>query len=365
MINWLFYVAYAIFLLLLGVSLYLFRVKKINLKKRELENHINNLTDQLQKVKKELEELNIVAGVTDNTVVIADSEGNFEWVNESFTELSGFTLEQLVSESGENFLTASTNPHAKECIRKCISDKSRVTYESIFKKRDGNEIWTRIIITPVLDDEGNIKKLVALYSDISKIRETEKKLSEQEDQLAEAKLKMEKMVTLDGLTGIANFRRFEKFFYEEWKRAERAARPISVILIDVDLFKMFNETYGFQTGDECLKKVAKILKESVNRPTDLVARYGGEEFVMVLAETDSNGALTIAEKVRKKVEELKMVHEKSDISNYITISIGCATTIPTQGIDPSSLINAADNALYNSKRNGRNQTTTVAPSYLI
>ena len=151
---------------------------------------------------------------------------------------------------------------------------------------------------------------------------------------------------MDGLTGVANHRRFVEFLNHEWRRALRNSKPISMILIDVDFFKLYNDTYGHQSGDSCLKRIAEILNKRINRPTDMVARYGGEEFVIILSETDLKGALIIAEDVREMVEGLQMIHERSSVSDYVTISLGCAMVVPREGSDPAMLINSADGALY-------------------
>jgi len=134
-----------------------------------------------------------------------------------------------------------------------------------------------------------------------------------------------------------------------------------MIMIDVDFFKLYNDTYGHQMGDECLKSLAKVLDESVNRPGDIVARYGGEEFVLVLSETNIHGAEALAEKVRSNIESLGIDHETSGVSDHVTICLGCASTVPTKDMEPSMLITAADKALYKSKQDGRNRVTTNHP----
>ena len=187
--------------------------------------------------------------------------------------------------------------------------------------------------------------------------ELESLVEERTYQLEEANQKLEKLATMDGLTGISNYRRFDQFFAIEWKRAVRNATPISVILIDVDFFKLYNDTYGHQNGDECLKKIAKKTDDTCNRPGDLVARYGGEEFVVVLSDTAEDGAMKIAEKLRQGVEAMEIPHSASNVSDYVTISLGCSTTIPEIADDSSMLIRSADEALYLSKQNGRNLVT--------
>ena len=168
---------------------------------------------------------------------------------------------------------------------------------------------------------------------------------------------------MDDLTGIANHRRFIEFFDLEWRRSQRNARPISIILVDVDFFKLYNDTYGHQAGDKCLKNIAETMDKIIKRPGDLVARYGGEEFVIVLSETSSEGAEIIAENLRIQIENLKIDHKKSSVAKHVTISLGCATVIPDQESNSSILIKAADEALYRSKKGGRNRLTVTSPSF--
>ncbi|MBD2483551.1 AAA-like domain-containing protein [Planktothrix sp. FACHB-1365] len=168
------------------------------------------------------------------------------------------------------------------------------------------------------------------------------------------------LVYVDPLTEIANRRQFDHCIDIEWKRMMREIAPLSLILCDIDYFKIYNDTYGHQMGDECLKKVAQSIRNVVQRPGDLVARYGGEEFVIILPRTDATGALYIAEAVRENLKTLALPFDTEQLPNrpapIVTISIGVASTIP--GVDTNdigSLFLAADEALYESKRNGRDQ----------
>ena len=154
------------------------------------------------------------------------------------------------------------------------------------------------------------------------------------------------MATMDGLTGIANRRRFDLFLEQEWSRSMRAQAPLSLILMDIDFFKPFNDNYGHAEGDECLKKVAQALASCMTRTTDLVARYGGEEFVCVLPETDATGAVKLGEELRKSVSDLKYPHEHSKANDHVTISLGAITVIPELDKKLEDLIPSADKNLY-------------------
>lgn len=179
-------------------------------------------------------------------------------------------------------------------------------------------------------------------------------LQESQERLASANRTLQKLSSLDGLTGISNRRRFDEVLKQEWQRAKRHGTTISLILMDIDFFKLYNDHYGHQGGDDCLKKVARVLENSLRRESDMVARYGGEEFVVILPETDDAGAMSVAEAMRSKLQEQKIPHQKSKVNEYVSISLGVATTIPPRDGEPESLIAAADQALYKAKEEGRN-----------
>lgn len=170
---------------------------------------------------------------------------------------------------------------------------------------------------------------------------------------------LQRMSLIDGLTGIPNRRHFNELLEREWRRAVRSAEPFSLILIDIDFFKLFNDKYGHLAGDDCLKKVGSAIAASVKRPGDLVARYGGEEFACVLSSTGAAGASALAEEMRKEVIELRIPHGLSKASEYVTLSLGVATLIPIPGLKPDMLIKEADNMLYKAKENGRNRVEHI------
>lgn len=159
----------------------------------------------------------------------------------------------------------------------------------------------------------------------------------------------------DGLTGIANRRYFDEFLEREWERAKRDKKTIALLMVDIDFFKSYNDTYGHIAGDACLKLLAKGLEAMPKRSIDIVARYGGEEFVVVLPDTNQLGAAVVGEKVRCAVEELNIEHKGSSISERVTVSVGIAVMMPDYDAIPATIIAAADAALYQSKRQGRNR----------
>lgn len=178
-------------------------------------------------------------------------------------------------------------------------------------------------------------------------------------QLEAANQQLNCLATLDGLTQLANRRRFDQYLEQEWRRLTRESQPLSLILCDVDFFKLYNDTYGHLAGDEVLKQVASALASTVKRPADVVARYGGEEFALILPNTPQDGALHIAESIHKAIKRLQIAHSASSVSAYITLSIGVASVIPCQNTSAMALIAAADAGLYQAKGAGRDRTVVL------
>lgn len=188
---------------------------------------------------------------------------------------------------------------------------------------------------------------VVQITDVSMAVSREKKLRELASEL-------ESQTLVDGLTGIANRRRFDLHLDDEFRRAKRNTSPLSLIMIDVDYFKDYNDNYGHQRGDQCLAQIAGALSSVLNRSRDLVARYGGEEFTVVLPDTNEDGAMQIAETMRTEIEALNIEHAYSGVARFVTISLGVSTIVPEHMSKTGNLIHAADRALYQAKRSGRN-----------
>ena len=165
---------------------------------------------------------------------------------------------------------------------------------------------------------------------------------------------LRELTNIDGLTLIANRRHFDNFLENEWRRCLRSQASLSLIMIDIDFFKLYNDHYGHLKGDEVLKSVAQVINHFSQRPGDLACRFGGEEFVMILSRTDYESAHTLANKVREKVESLAIPHEKSEVKNVITISLGVSSVVPNRNDTSQHLTELADKKLYKAKADGRN-----------
>jgi len=200
-----------------------------------------------------------------------------------------------------------------------------------------------------------VSSVLKLKFETDRRKAREKELVELTRQLKTANLKLKRLSFLDGLTGVANQRYFKEFLHKEFRHAIRNKKPIALIMVDIDFFKKFNDEYGHQAGDTCLKKVASALNRALKRPSDLLARYGGEEFVAVLPETDSSGAYHVAEKMQSAVSALRIPHARSRANKWVSISAGVSVSFPAEHDAPEDLVSISDEALYKAKREGRNR----------
>jgi len=239
-----------------------------------------------------------------------------------------------------------------------------------------------MLATPIFDARGQVQYAIAVFQNITerkqaeaqKIRLIQEREAKQvalqmnarlqqeiterqraEIALQKANQELAHLASLDGLTQVANRRRLDDYLSQEWKRLMREQAPLSFILCDVDYFKRYNDTYGHQAGDVCLQQVAQALCGAVKRAADLVARYGGEEFAVILPQTHLEGAMTVAKLLQKEIKALELVHAQSSVNEYVTLSIGVATMIPSRELSAEVLVNQADSALYQAKQEGRNR----------
>lgn len=197
-----------------------------------------------------------------------------------------------------------------------------------------------------------------LARSLNKTRETLKrqniKLETANFKIKEQRDLLDNLSKLDSLTGIPNRRQFDEYLEKQWQNVLRSGSELSLIMLDIDHFKEYNDNYGHGKGDECLKKVAKALSDTINRPNDMLARYGGDEFVCILPLTDLAGAKIIAEEMRKNILSLAVPHFHSTVADYVTISLGTTAIKPDRHLSTATLLKAADQALYMAKNNSRN-----------
>jgi diguanylate cyclase (GGDEF)-like protein/PAS domain S-box-containing protein len=222
-----------------------------------------------------------------------------------------------------------------------------VVYTWNFQTGRGNR-FIQTSLSPLFNKQNQITGIVGVGRDITQQKSVEKKLLDLNG-------KLEQQAFLDGLTQINNRLYLDKRLSVEWARGARSKKPISLIMLDIDYFKAYNDIYGHLQGDECLESIAKIIKKTVKRPTDITARYGGEEFIVVLPDTDREGAVHVAQEIKQAIEGLKLPHSGSQVAPYVTVSMGVAVALPETGQSSKQLIAQADQALYLAKEGGRNK----------
>jgi diguanylate cyclase (GGDEF)-like protein/PAS domain S-box-containing protein len=239
-------------------------------------------------------------------------------------------------------------------VNYCVSQsKSGVDHEADYRAmtRDGSYVWIRDVVHVVRRD-GETEALVGFMFDISERKRNEEKLLHLQRELEELSYK-------DGLTGIPNRRMFDMVLAREWASARRTRQPLSMLLLDIDFFKAYNDRYGHLAGDECLQRVATLLTGVASRPRDIVARFGGEEFAMILPESDAAAAKAVAEKCRRLLFDQMIPHDGTDNGEWLTVSIGVGSTVPGGDDDPQSFIEEVDKRLYLAKQRGRNRVEAV------
>ena len=276
-------------------------------------------------------------------LILSFTDGRFLSVNDSFLRFIKTTREEVIGHSIME-LDLWMVQEEQDLISQMITQGKTLNNQELSLKVTSGEVRI-VILSAEIIGLNNEQCLLVVLNDITERIQLERVLR--------------KLSYLDGLTSIANRRHFEEVLSTEWYRALRDSRPISLLLMDLDYFKAYNDTYGHLRGDDCLKQVANIISKTVKRPGDLVARYGGEEFVVILPNTDNCGATIVANKMRHNVESLRIPHTGSLVSDYVTISIGTATLIPEANQSTKILMEAADTALYQAKNHGRNRIFTM------
>ncbi|HSH73253.1 MAG TPA: sensor domain-containing diguanylate cyclase [Methylophilaceae bacterium] len=272
----------------------------------------------------------------------------FAYIGPQIEKLLGWTPASWVS---ANDWAERMHPEDREwVVNFCVSQsKAGVDHEADYRAltKDGSYVWIRDVVHVVRKPDGEVDSLIGFMFDISERKQTEERLITLQKELEDLSFK-------DGLTGVANRRMFDNILELEWGNARRNNQPLSVIMIDIDYFKQYNDHYGHLQGDDCLKRVAHVLSTAGTRAKDFFARFGGEEFVLVLPETDAEAAKKIAERCRKVVFKEQIPHEKSLVSYALTVSLGVGTITPSHKDEAMAFIDLVDKQLYQAKQQGRN-----------
>ena len=297
-----------------------------------------------------------IRGIVDastNILYVSDfSTGTNYYVNSYIENILGYSPEEI-KQLGSQFLEKLAHPETIEVIHQtrqslAQSDRGKII-ENEYRLRHKQGGWLWMLCRETIfqwNQDGAPSQLLGTATDVTVHKEKHQALQLQNQELTT-------LARLDALTQIANRRAFDEFLEQVWIAGNRT--PLALILCDIDYFKLYNDNYGHQAGDVCLQKVAQALKKSVKRRLDLVARYGGEEFAIVLPNTTSAEAQHVAKAIQVAVGELEIEHYLSDVSNYLTVSLGIATVSLTVNKACQTLIAAADRGLYQAKSNGRNQ----------
>jgi len=279
-----------------------------------------------------------------------------DWNTMKFTYI-GPQIENLLGWSPSSWVSVENwaermHPEDRDwVVNFCIAQSEAGTdHEADYRAltQDGGYVWIRDVVHVVRNENGKVESLVGFMFDISERKKNEEELLCLQKQLEEFSFK-------DGLTGVANRRMFDSIMEMEWANARRNNQPLSLIMLDIDYFKQYNDQYGHIQGDDCLKRVGKTLSSAATRSRDFFARFGGEEFVLILPETDDNSAKKVAERCRNLIFKEQIPHEKSQVSNILTISLGVGTTIPSHLDELISFIEEVDKRLYQAKLKGRNR----------
>jgi diguanylate cyclase (GGDEF)-like protein/PAS domain S-box-containing protein len=298
--------------------------------------------------------------ITENTTDLISyihPNGCYGYISPSSKCLLDYHQDELIGRNLYDLLHPDEVEKVVSMILQADSDLDFASFTHRLKLKDGTFIWLETNARTIRENSQMLEGIVAVSRDITERIEKEKKLQE-------TNVMLRFMANMDGLTGIPNRRFFDERLQEEWKRTKRKSLPFSAIMIDIDYFKKYNDYNGHLAGDDCLRQIAKALKETLKRPGDFAARYGGEEFVILLPDTNETGAAHVAAMLQASVINLNIPYIPAENEPVVTISIGCATVIQNDRLTPEDLIKLADEKLYQAKENRMNQVPLNQLSHL-
>ena len=279
-----------------------------------------------------------------------------DWATKTFAYI-GPQIEALLGWSPDSWMTVEDwamrmHPDDREyVVNFCVAQsQAGIDHEADYRAltKDNGYVWIRDVVHVVRNEQGEVEALIGFMFDISERKKTEEKLLALQKELEALSFK-------DGLTNIANRRRFDASLELEWDSAIRLRQPLSILLFDIDFFKQYNDLYGHVQGDRCLVDIAQTLSLALDGPRDLVARFGGEEFIVLLPGADASVALKVAERCQRLIQKQAIVHAHSPHDQRVTVSVGVGTVIPDEHIKPSQFLEQVDQRLYLAKKNGKNR----------
>jgi len=280
-----------------------------------------------------------------DAIYFVNADANFFYVNEATSNVLGYTKDELLKMKIYD-LNNDSNKLNWDRRWQELKEKKSFTYESVHITKEGEDIPVEITLNYLSFEQQEYN--CAIVRDIRGRKQVEAKLKQANQQLKH-------LANVDELTQIANRRSFERYYQSQWARMMQSQQLLALIFCDVDYFKKYNDFYGHQAGDDCLKKIAQTISNSLHRTGDLAARYGGEEFAIILPDTNVDGAVRIAQNLQQNIRKQKLVHRASEVSPYVSLSMGISSIIPTSKLTPSFLVSEVDSALYEAKKAGRDR----------
>jgi diguanylate cyclase (GGDEF)-like protein/PAS domain S-box-containing protein len=283
-----------------------------------------------------------------------------DWSTMRFTYI-GPQIEELLGWTPSSWLSVNDwadrihEDDRQKTVDFCVAQSQQgVDHEADYRAltRDGDQVWIRDVVHVVRRPDGSVDSLVGFMFDITARKQAE-------DKILQLQRELEVLSYRDSLTGVANRRMFDTLYPVEWEKARSSGAPLSLVVIDIDYFKQYNDHYGHVQGDECLRRVAQAMDAGATKPRDLCARLGGEEFVLLLPATDADAARTVAERCRKLLRQQELPHARSGTGRTVTVSMGAGTIVPGAQDDALVFLDRIDRRLYQAKSAGRDRICDV------
>jgi diguanylate cyclase (GGDEF)-like protein/PAS domain S-box-containing protein len=273
----------------------------------------------------------------------------FTYIGPQIQELLGWTPDSWLSV--QDWADRIHEEDRQKTVDFCVAQSQQgIDHEADYRAltRDGDEVWIRDVVHVVRKDDGSVDSLVGFMFDITARKRAE-------DKILQLQRELEVLSYRDSLTGVANRRMFDAMYPVEWAKARATGEPLSLVMIDIDYFKQYNDHYGHMQGDECLRRVASAMDASASRSRDMCARLGGEEFVLLLPSTDQEAAHNVAERCRKILQQEEIPHARSGVGRLITVSLGVGTIVPGAQDNADVFLDRIDRRLYQAKSAGRDR----------